>query len=120
MTIRIKFDSFAKMRCTKQQNRSHCQTRNLGIFDFPVIPHNSYSGPRIEINALTQDVDLSSLHSELRGISDDVEDLQYDHLSKISSAFQLRMTLGRTRKSRPDQIHENMNSWQIIEVLMNW
>ena len=80
-----------------------------------VIPYNSYSGPRneIEINALTQDVDLSSLHSELRGITDAVEDLQYDHLSKISSLISAAQ--GIVKKSRPDQTHKHMDYWEVIE-----
>ena len=50
-----------------------------------VIPHDRYSAPRteLEICRVMQEIDLTSLDSELRGISD-VQDCQYDHLSKIA------------------------------------
>ena len=49
------------------------------------IPYDRYSGPRteLEICSLTQDIDLTSMDSELRGVSD-AQDCQYDHLSKIA------------------------------------
>ena len=62
------------------------------------------------------DVDLSSLHSELRGITDAVEDLQYDHLSKISSLISAAQGIVKqTEKSRPDQVHKHMDYWEVIE-----
>ena len=85
-----------------------------------VINYDSYSGPRseIEINALMQDVDLSSLHSELRGITDAVEDLQYDHLSKISSLISAAQGIVKTTKrSRPDQIHKNLVTASFVSAL---
>ena len=50
-----------------------------------VIPYDRYSGPKteLEICSLRQEIDLTSLDSELRGISD-VQNCQYDHLSKIA------------------------------------
>ena len=51
-----------------------------------VIPYDRYPGPRLielEICTLMQEIDVTSLDPELRGISD-VQDCQHDHLSKTA------------------------------------
>ena len=50
-----------------------------------VIPYDRYSGRRteLEICSAMQEIDLTSIQSELRGISD-VQECQYDHLAKIA------------------------------------
>ena len=77
-----------------------------------VIPYSSYSGPKsdVEICALMEDIDIATLQSELRGITDCVEDSQYDHLSKISS-----LIAAAQRSKRPDQQQKNMDYWEVIE-----
>ena len=70
------------------------------------------------INALMQDVDLRSLHSELRGITDAVEDLQYDHLSMISSLTSVAQGIVKRLG-----LIKSTSIWTIeksLKILMNW
>ena len=62
----------------------HCQARHLSLFDFPVIPYHLSDGGHgeLEINCLMTKLDLQLLDYKLRGIQD-LEDCQFDHLSKI-------------------------------------
>ena len=76
-----------------------------------VITYSSYSGPRNELEiALMDDIDLSSLQSELRGITDCVEDSQYDHLSTISA-----LIAAAQQTIKPDQQKKRMDYWGVIE-----
>ena len=55
----------------------------------------------LEIGALMDDIDLPSLQSELRGITDCVEDSQYDHWSKIPAL--IAAAAAQKTIKRPDQ-----------------
>ena len=64
------------------------------------IPYDCYSGPRTELEfcSLMQDIDLTSLDSQLSGMSD-VQDCQYDHLSKIADLIKIS---GRSKRKKAD------------------
>ena len=80
-----------------------------------VIPYASYSGPRneLEIGALLDDLDISSLQSDLRGITDCVEHSQYDHLPKIAPLI----AAAQKAIKRPDhdQQKKHMDYWEVID-----
>ena len=68
----------------------------------------------IEICSLLDDIDLSGLTGNLRGVSD-VIDGSYDHMSRIVELIAAAKDKDKFQRSRPDQKYHNMDWWSLGE-----